>query len=603
MGKVGFFKSIHFKFAIVYVLLILIAIQFISVYFNENLEKQFLNNFVSSVKDRAELLADNVSNQINSKSDEEGNSISELVRNFNQNEIREIHVINSLGQIVGTLYDDELVGSRSTNDYVNSALNGVEDEDTLVDEDGERFFVYSYPITGENNTTVGAVYIQADMEHVFEQANDVNKLLAQSALIALVLTGLLGIIISRTITRPISDMRKQALVMARGDFTRKVKVYGEDEIGQLALAFNDLTRRLQEANAITEGERRKLTSVLAYMTDGVIATDREGMIILMNDRAEEMMDVSRETALGTPLNKILQYAEEKTWDDLYNGPDSTILDLSNEEQTFIIRVNFSIIHKEDGPINGLIAVLHDITEQEQLEQERREFVVNVSHELRTPLTTMRSYLEALQEGALSDPEIAPRFLSVTQNETERMIRLVNDLLQLSKMDKKEYRLEFSEVNFVEMFDQVLDRFEMSKQENIEIIRQLPTSAIYTKIDKDKMTQVLDNIISNAIKYSPEGGTITARCWTIGKKVRISISDEGVGIPKNNLSKIFDRFYRVDKARSRQLGGTGLGLAIAKEMINAHHGDIWAESKWGKGTTIYFTLPYKRIREVDRNEND
>ncbi|MCA0993155.1 cell wall metabolism sensor histidine kinase WalK [Guptibacillus hwajinpoensis] len=598
MGKVGFFKSIHFKFAIVYVLLILVAIQFISVYFNDKLEDQFQQNYMSSIRDRAELLADNVSDQVNSKSDEEENTITSLIRNFRQNEIRQILVVNSLGQVVGTLNDDGLEGTRATNDYVASALNGVSKENILIDSEGERFFAYSYPIKGETNTTVGAVYIQANMNQVFEQADEVNSLLAQSALIALVLTGLLGIIISRTITRPISDMRRQALVMARGDFTRKVKVYGEDEIGQLALAFNDLTRRLQEANAITEGERRKLTSVLAYMTDGVIATDREGMIILMNDRAEEMMSVSRETVLGTSLNKILQFSEEKTWDDVYNGPDSMILDLSDDHQTFILRVNFSIIHKEDGPINGLIAVLHDITEQEQLEQERREFVVNVSHELRTPLTTMRSYLEALQEGALQDPEIAPRFLSVTQNETERMIRLVNDLLQLSKMDKKEYRLEFTEVDFVEMFDHVLDRFEMSKRDNINIVRQLPRVAIYTKVDQDKMTQVLDNILSNAIKYSPDGGTITARCWTIGKKIRISISDEGVGIPKNNLSKIFDRFYRVDKARSRQIGGTGLGLAIAKEMIHAHHGDIWAESKWGQGTTIYFTLPYKRIREVE-----
>ena len=598
MGKVGFFKSIHFKFAIVYVLLILVAIQFISVYFNDKLEDQFQQNYMSSIRDRAELLADNVSDQVNSKSDEEENTITSLIRNFRQNEIRQILVVNSLGQVVGTLNDDGLEGTRATNDYVTSALNGVSKENILIDSEGERFFAYSYPIKGETNTTVGAVYIQANMNQVFEQADEVNSLLAQSALIALVLTGLLGIIISRTITRPISDMRRQALVMARGDFTRKVKVYGEDEIGQLALAFNDLTRRLQEANAITEGERRKLTSVLAYMTDGVIATDREGMIILMNDRAEEMMSVSRETVLGTSLNKILQFSEEKTWDDVYNGPDSMILDLSDDHQTFILRVNFSIIHKEDGPINGLIAVLHDITEQEQLEQERREFVVNVSHELRTPLTTMRSYLEALQEGALQDPEIAPRFLSVTQNETERMIRLVNDLLQLSKMDKKEYRLEFTEVDFVEMFDHVLDRFEMSKRDNINIVRQLPRVEIYTKVDQDKMTQVLDNILSNAIKYSPDGGTITARCWTIGKKIRISISDEGVGIPKNNLSKIFDRFYRVDKARSRQIGGTGLGLAIAKEMIHAHHGDIWAESKWGQGTTIYFTLPYKRIREVE-----
>ncbi|TLS35418.1 cell wall metabolism sensor histidine kinase WalK [Pseudalkalibacillus caeni] len=598
MGKVTFFKSIHFKFGIIYVLLILIAIQFISVYFNDQLEEQFIENFVGSINERAQLLSDNVSGQLNDKKGEDTSKLNTLIANFRSEEIREIQIVNASGKIVAAL--NAPVDSWSTEEAITKALNNNPQRANIFVDDGNRILNVALPILGENSTSVnGAVFFQAEMKQIFAQAEEVNNILASAALVALLLTGVLGIIISLTITKPISDMRKQALVMARGDFTRKVKVYGEDEIGSLALAFNDLTRRLQEANAITEGERKKLTSVLAYMTDGVIATDRDGMIILLNDRAEEILDVSRETILGSSLVELFNLDEEMSWDDVYSGPDSMLLDLSDDDKSFIIRVSFSVINKEDGPINGLIAVLHDVTEQEQIEQERREFVVNVSHELRTPLTTMRSYLEALHDGAWQDPEIAPRFLEVTQTETERMIRLVNDLLQLSKMDKKEYRLEFQKLDFVAYYHHIIDRFEMSKGEQFDFKRELPNKEIYTTIDKDKMTQVLDNIISNAIKYSPEGGTITFRAWPVGKRLRISVSDEGVGIPKNNIDKIFERFYRVDKARSRQLGGTGLGLAIAKEMVHAHGGDIWAESKWGKGTTIYFTLPIKGIRESDR----
>ena len=217
-------------------------------------------------------------------------------------------------------------------------------------------------------------------------------------------------------------------------------------------------------------------------------------------------------------------------------------------------------------------------------------MANVSHELRTPLTTMRSYLEALSDGAWENKEIAPKFLQVTQDETERMIRLVNDLLQLSKLDSTEYRLSKDWVNFTDLFNRIIDRFEMSKSQAVTFKREFLNKTRFVFIDEDKITQVLDNIISNALKYSPEGGKVTYRIKGSRDQILISITDEGMGIPKDNLAKIFDRFYRVDKARSRQVGGTGLGLAIAKEMIYAHDGHIWAKSEEGKGTTVYFTLP-------------
>ena len=241
------------------------------------------------------------------------------------------------------------------------------------------------------------------------------------------------------------------------------------------------------------------------MTDGVIATDRKGRIILINEPAAEMLDVSRETVLSQPIVSLLGLTDTNTFEDLLEEQDSLILDYSTKKERYILRANFSVIQKETGFVNGLIAVLHDITDQEKIDVERREFVANVSHELRTPLTTMRSYLEALAEGAWKDEEIAPNFLDVTRTETERMIRLVNDLLQLSKMDSTDYRLTKEWVNFVEFFHRIIDRFEMAKEKNVTFNRALPSEAIFVEIDEDKMTQVLYNIISNALKYSPEGG--------------------------------------------------------------------------------------------------
>lgn len=596
-----FFKSIRLKFILIYVLLILIALQVISVYFVRQLEDQFLSNFTNSLRERVSLLSYNVEQELNKPRDEQ--DISKLLsRNdilSSTNDIIEVQVIDKNKVVIGTSNPDNrtLIGQRSTEGRVILALLGTSYEKVLRDpKTNQRIKVIAEPIKTESGEIIGAIFLKASMEDLYNQMHKINRILSYGTILAIVITMGLGILLSQTITKPLSDMRRQAQVMSKGDFTRKVKVYGDDEIGQLALAFNELTMKLQEANATTEGERRKLSSVLTHMTDGVIATDRHGNVILLNDRAEEMLNVSRETILGKPIMEVLGLEYELDWEQLYDHSESVLLDFSDSEEEFIIRANFSVIQKENGPINGLIAVLHDVTEQEQIERDRREFVVSVSHELRTPLTTLRSYLEALADGAWKDETIAPEFLAVTQNETERMIRLVNDLLHLSKLDNKEIQLKVRRVDFIDYFHTIIDRFEISKKESIEFVRQLPKTKIFVSFDQDKLTQVLDNIISNAMKYSPEGGKVTFQLIKLGKHIRVSISDEGVGIPKESINRIFDRFYRVDKARSRQLGGTGLGLAISREIIHVHGGEIWATSIEGKGTTINFTLPFEPLHQ-------
>ncbi|MFF3021823.1 cell wall metabolism sensor histidine kinase WalK [Gottfriedia sp. NPDC057948] len=597
-NKVGLFKSIVFKFVLVYILLILVAMQIISVYFSRELEKQLVNSFTVAINERAKLLAYNIKIEYEKKKTlddpEVKANIQKIVSDFGKNiGISDVSVINQNSEVIATSDSSNrsIVGKRTTNILVKRALLvGTRTEKVLIDpKNGHRMKTIVIPVM-EGDEIVSAIYTSASMESTYERMELINRIFSTGTLIAVAITSILGILLAKAITKPISEIRRQAQEMAKGNFSRKLKAYSEDEIGELTISFNNLSRNLQQARASTDGERRKLQSVLEHMSDGVIATDRRGKIILLNDPAETMLNVSRETVLNKSILEVLGIEKINTLDDLYDEPDSIMLDYSNNKRPMIIRASLSTIQKESGKVNGLIAVLYDVTEQEKIEQERRDFVSNVSHELRTPLTTMRSYLEALSDGAWENKEIAPKFLQVTQDETERMIRLVNDLLQLSKLDSTEYRLMKDWVNFTELFNRIIDRHEMSKSQEVSFKREFISKTRFVFIDEDKITQVLDNIISNALKYSPEGGTVTYRIKESRDQILVSITDEGMGIPKENLSKIFDRFYRVDKARSRQVGGTGLGLALAKEMIYAHDGHIWAKSEEGKGTTVYFTLP-------------
>lgn len=599
--KVGFFKSIQFKLIIIYVLLILIATQIIGVYFVRQLELQLITNYYKMIDERAGLLAYNIEQEMAKKREDPstlGHDIDLLLREFFNVENAEVQVIDQNKVVLSTsnAQNRYVVGQQSTEVRVKRALLGTKDGVIQRDQKtGERMRVVAMPVK-MGNETIGAIYIKASMEEIYDQMQQINNIFASGTVLALVITAALVILLARPITIPIKDMRRQAQRMAEGDFSQQVRVYSNDEIGQLAHTFNELTMKLKEANASTEREKRKLSSVLTHMTDGVIATDQYGQIILMNKGAEELLDVSDEEAFGRLLPEILPLNDTNAFYDLYDYTDSVLLDLSDEKRDFIMNVSFSIIQKENGQVNGLIAVLHDVTEQEKIEQERREFVANVSHELRTPLTTMRSYLEALEDGAIQDEVLGPKFLKVTQTETERMIRLVNDLLQLSKIDSKDYKLSFTSVDFNELLHQVIDRFEMvSKDKQVEIIRRIPDYPTKVDIDRDRMIQIVDNIMSNALKYSPQNGKITVTLLHQGHNIRVSISDEGVGIPRENQSKIFERFYRVDKARTRAVGGTGLGLAIAKELVHAHGGEIWVQSEEGEGTTILFTLPYSTFK--------
>ena len=382
-----------------------------------------------------------------------------------------------------------------------------------------------------------------------------------------------------------------------GDYSQVLDMQGSSEITNITNNLNDLSEVIRLTQENLEQESKRLNSILSYMTDGVLATNRRGKITMINDMAKKQLGVQKEDVLNKSILELLKIEDEYELRDLITQIPELMIDSQDGNGEYLsLRVRFALIRRESGFISGLVAVLHDTTEQEKEERERRLFVSNVSHELRTPLTSVKSYLEALDEGALSEP-IAPDFIKVSLDETNRMMRMVTDLLHLSRIDNATSHLDVELINFTAFITFILNRFDKMRgpdeEKKYDLVRDYPITSVWIEIDTDKMTQVIDNILNNAIKYSPDGGKITVTMKTTDDQMILSISDQGLGIPKQDLPRIFDRFYRVDRARSRAQGGTGLGLSIAKEIIKQHNGFIWAKSEYGKGSTFTIVLPYDK----------
>ena len=602
--RIKIFQSIHFKIVIVFVFLLIVVLEIIGAYFVGQLETKMVNVFKDDISERVHFLGTNLQPILkNPDSKTYHEDINRLVSDFSRRNISKTEIIDVDHYIVGTNSNPNTIGRISKDNDVKQALViGKQSERPYPDENNDRVWKVVMPIISDDNKILGVISVESNIESVYKQISSITEIFFKASMIAAGVTVVLALFISRAITKPISEMKKQATQMAEGDYSGQVKIYGQDELGQLSLAINDLSTKVEEAQESTEAERRRLDSVLEHMTDGVIATDRRGKVVIINETALELLNLTQDKAVGYSILEILKIQEHFTLRHLLETQEELILDFSTEDNEVTLRGEFSLIQRETGFISGLVCVLHDITEQEKVERERRDFVSNVSHELRTPLTSMRSYLEALNDGAWKDPDIAPRFLAVTQEETDRMIRMITDLLNLSRMDAGKDTFELEYVNINELFSHVLNRFDMMLKSADKPVKPFVIKRDFTKrdlwveVDADKMIQVLDNIMNNAIKYSPSGGTITCRLMETHNNIVISIADEGLGVPKKDIPHVFDRFFRVDKARARSMGGTGLGLAISKEVVQKHGGKIWLESIENKGSTFFISLPYVPYEE-------
>lgn len=605
-GK-SFFRTIQVKLVIIYLLLILVAMQLIGVYFISTVKNSLISSFTTNLKEQADILSKFAAPSLAAKPETESDSsegtteeLNLVVRNLFSISGAEVQVLDSTGRLVATSlqgHQSDIGSKKNKSLAVSRALQNIPDnEQEIIDDDNIRKKMIAQPVT-LNDKVVGAVYVVASMNDLYETVNRVNQIFFSGTLIALGLTGVLGVLLAHTITSPIQGLTRQAEAVADGKFDFKVPVLGDDEIGRLSMAFNDMTIRLKEALSVNEEENEKLTSILSNMSDGVVAADEHGKIIVWNRRALEMLEVT--SCEGFELSELFELSEQKLL-QLQQGRGQTLLiehDFDEQDNTIsnegILKATFTPIHRRDKGITGTIAVLQDVTEQEKLEQSRRQFVANVSHELRTPLTTIKSYAEALNDGALEERELSERFVGVIRNETERMIRLVTDLLHLSRLDSNQAPLRRRQTNVHDMLDEVADRFSFQlRQKSIKASVKVERGLESAWLDRDQIDQVLDNLFSNAIKYTLDGGKIElmAKTMSDSSSLAISVKDTGIGIPKKDLNRIFDRFYRVDKARSRNMGGTGLGLSIAREIVKAHSGTISLQSELNEGTTVTFTLP-------------
>ena len=609
--KIRLVHSIHFKIPMLFILLLLVSLQLIGAYFIRELETKMISNFDSQMSLNAGFLEKTLQPILMADDTEKlEESVQTILSDFTGANILETQVMDEQGYILGindqTL--QSLIGTKSTDRDVQQVilLDAPSSYQYVKEDTNSRVLKNISPIYSMDNTgtLIGVLVMESNIESVYSQMSQTVSIFLNASVVAIIITIVLAVIISRGLTRPISEMRRQTANIADGDYSGKVTVYGADELGELAETINDLSYKVKDAQETTESERQRLDSVLRHMTDGVLATDRRGKIIIINSRAMDLLSISQDKAIGQSIMKVLKLGEKFTFRQLLETQDELILNIPTDDQDTILRGEFSVIQRESGFISGLVCVLSDITEQEKVEQERRSFVSNVSHELRTPLTSVKSYTESLIDGAWEDEEIAPEFLKVISTETDRMIRMITDLLNLSRMDqgKQDLNREFVSIN--ELVAHIINRFEMVlkseqyRNKKYTIERDFTQRTLWVEIDQDKFIQVIDNIMNNAIKYSPDGGKITCKLMETHNSVVISITDEGLGIPRKDIGHVFDRFYRVDKARARSMGGTGLGLAISKEVVQLHGGKIWVTSVENKGSTFFISLPYIPMDEED-----
>lgn len=612
------FQSINTKIVFVIVMIIVFALELIGANFITQIERSLIGNFQSDRQMQMNFLENNLASYMehhhildtaeSSEKRTPQEEINALVTDFSGTAITNVYVVDSDFVILGISDNTQqsAIGQISNNEDVRQAIvQGQSNAKQVIDPKANaRRWKLIEPVYSPSDPSVvlGAIVMESNIESVYEQISDITTVFLTSSLIAIILSLILANLVARALTDPIREMQVQAKRIAEGDYSGEVTIYSQDELGILGHLINELSQEVETAQSTIDAERRRLDSVLSNMTDGVIATNRRGEIVIINNAALKMLHKSADDLIGQDIIETLEIDGIDQLSDVFEKERDYLLRVKGYRDDRILRTSFALLQGDSGMVSGTVAMLHDVTEEQKIEEERKEFVSNVSHELRTPLTSMRSYIEALIDGAWQDEELAPRFLDVAQSETDRMIRMIQDLLHLSRIDSGKSTLDLEILDLNGLIFQIIQRFEilLNSEEyadkNYQIKSNIPDEPIFVEADQDRMTQVIDNVMNNAIKYSPEGGTIFLALQLRSDQVVLTITDQGMGIPKEDLEKIFQRFYRVDRARSRAMGGTGLGLAISKEVMAQHGGDIWAKSQLNVGTEFSIALPYIPLEE-------
>ncbi|WP_129596309.1 ATP-binding protein [Anaerophilus nitritogenes] len=593
------FKSIRWKFIAIYFLPVYIAMLIVGVFIIKEFENYHLGMVSENLTNlgRREVLLQSIGKF--EDLDENKEEIQKNIEQWPTGLKEEIFIVDQEFNIVAR---SKNTGTNNNAievlDYtlLTDSRNGKTGEkDITINNNNSREIItknMSFPIQNENNEIKGILYIRADLSDIYKTLDKSKMILTQATLLALIITVVLGFWIARSITEPINDVTIKAARMAKGDFNQVVEVKSDDEIGQLAEMFNYAREKLNDTLSEISSEKSKLETILSYMADGLIATNQEGKIIHANPTAMKMLALSDENIENTSYDEIIEkFNKELTLSFIEENSKNWTGSRNIIFKESIFHANYAPFKDEKGENTGIVMVIQDITERQKLDNMRKEFVANVSHELKTPLTSIKSYTETLLDGALDQKDVAEYFLNVVKSEADRMDRLVRDLLQLSRLDYQRVNWNKKENNLVKIIENSILKISINaknKDQNISFFPKNEEMKVF--VDSDKIEQVILNILSNAIKYTPEKGEINISLDQENNQGILKICDNGIGIPKDDLPRLFERFYRVDKARSRELGGTGLGLSIAQQIIRAHNGDIEIKSEEGKGTNVTIFIP-------------
>ena len=499
----------------------------------------------------------------------------------------QVFILDKTGKYLSTQVQTPSIEGRNNSSAVVAAISG-EEEFEIYKETGregtlQEVVAFAKPIKEGKNVEV-IIYIRMTTDAVKKALNEERMIIIIAICIALIITSFIGYVFATTVTEPIKALTKRAKQMARGDLHQRIEVKSNDELGQLTKSFNYMAFELNKTLADINSEKNKLESVFAHMKDGLIVFNDTGQIIHANLAAYHILEYNY---LGDDFYYLFEKLKiDINFHEIFNIGRNEIKRNEVNINGKYINIIFTNYLNENQKPEGVILILQDITEQKKLDDMRKEFVANVSHELRTPLTTVKSYVETLIDTGFEEKQMVVNFLETINSETDRMTLLVQDLLELSRFDNQQIKFKIEKSNIVEIVKRVTEQYKMhAKNKKQKLTMREYNKEIILDIDPLRIIQVLNNILSNAIKYSTENDYIYIYIEEDEENVKVVVKDTGMGIPKEDLPRLFERFYRVDKARSRAMGGTGLGLAIAKQIMEYHKGDILIESTYGKGTKV------------------
>ena len=600
----------RWRIVLIYFLLVFIAMAIVSVYLMSSMEKLQLSSLkqnIESTVSESNLLSTLGKYAPLTDTSEEVQNV--LVESWGGNASQEISVVGRNMLVVAST-NRSLVGRSAAAvldaDLLSRTLVSGESAEANGTVGDIEILSITYPITAEGNGKLcGAVFVRADLTAINSFITNSRAVFVRATVLALLLTVILGFILARSITVPINNVTETVQKMSQGDFSTEVPVKSDDEIGQLAEMFNILRGKLDATLEEISNEKNKLGTILEYMADGLIAIDLNGQILHANPAARQMLGrMPDEDLTKANYNMVMgNIAEELSFDNIKENCSAAGAQGIFELDARIFAIRYDRFKDENGEDIGIIIIIQDITERQKLEDMQTDFVANVSHELKTPLTNIKSYTETLLDGAVEDRETADHFLEIINSEADRMNRLVKDLLQLSRLDNKQDIVSMKETNAIMLIDTAVTKVQLTAEKKRQQLNRLYSkdAAIRINVDRDKFEQVILNVLSNSIKYTNEGGRIDVDVFESNGLCRIIVSDNGIGIAPEALPRIFERFYRVDKARSRAMGGTGLGLAITRQIVESHGGTISAESREGEGTRMIIELPLanrKGIRNIE-----